>query len=372
MFAQSIGGGGGNGGLVLATNGVVGATSFTSTPLVTLGGAGGTGEHAGDVTVTNSGTILTRGNGSNGILAQSIGGGGGNAGIGIGLTNNLTSTAVAGVLSAAFGGRGGDGGQGGAVTVNHSGDITVLGDNSRAVVAESINGAVATVRWISTASRVCQGRRALPDFFPSGFESKPVFVFDGSGDGVKSTNAGKVTLNYTGTFGVAGDNGAGNSVRAVGGGGGTFDVNLRIRDAGTAAADRVSFQGTLGGKSGQDNTGGNIESSHAGELVTTGANTPGIFVQSVGGGGGRANVDATSDTGSLGASSFALGGTGGANESGGDVVHTELGSITTSGEAAHGAVIQSVGGGGGALSYRVQQSTADAASACRWRSMPLA
>ncbi len=90
--------------------------------------------------------------------------------------------------------------------------------------------------------------------------------------------------------------------------------------------------------------------------MTTGANTPGIFVQSVGGGGGRANVDVTSETGALGASSFALGGTGGSNESGGDVITPESGSITTTGEAAHGAVIQSVGGGGGALSYRVQQS----------------
>ncbi len=362
VFAQSIGGGGGNGGLVLATNAVVGATSFSSTPLVTLGGSGGTGEHAGDVTVTNSGTILTRGNGSNGILAQSIGGGGGNAGIGIGLTNNLATTAVAGVLSAAFGGSGGDGGQGGAVTVHHSGDITVLGNNSRAVVAESINGGGGHVALDFNGITSLPGGGALPDSFPSGVETKPVFVFNGGGDSVKSTNAGKVTLDYTGTFGVAGNNGAGNSVQAVGGGGGTFDVNLSIHDASTAAADRVSFEGALGGKNGQDNAGGDIESSHSGELATTGANTPGIFMQSVGGGGGRANVDVVSETGALGASTFALGGTNGANESGGNVTHTESGAITTTGTAAHGAVIQSVGGGGGALSYRVQQSTAAASA----------
>jgi hypothetical protein len=358
VFAQSIGGGGGNGGLVIATNGVLGATSFTSTPLVTLGGSGGTGEHAGDVTVTNSGTIFTRGNGSNGILAQSIGGGGGNAGIGVGLTNNLATTAVAGVLSAAFGGSGGDGGQGGAVTVHHSGDITVLGNNSRAVVAESINGGGGHVALDFNGITSLPGGGALPDSFGSGTQTKPVFVFNGGGNDVKSTNAGKVTLDYTGTFGVAGNNGAGNSVQAVGGGGGTFDVNLSIRDANTAAADRASFQGTLGGNGGQDNAGGEIDSSHAGDLVTTGANTPGIFMQSIGGGGGRANVDVTSDTGSLGASTFTLGGKNGANESGGDVTHSESGSISTSGAAAHGAVIQSVGGGGGALSYRLEPGAA--------------
>ncbi len=128
------------------------------------------------------------------------------------------------------------------MTVNHSGDITVLGNNSRAVVAESINGGGGHVALDFNGITSLPGGGALPDFIPSGVETKPVFVFDGGGDGVKSTNAGKVTLNYTGTFGVAGNNGAGNSVQAVGGGGGTFDVNLNIRDAATAAADRVSFQ----------------------------------------------------------------------------------------------------------------------------------
>ena len=86
IFAQSIGGGGGNGGLVLAGNAVV-RSSVEARPLITVGGAGGDGANGSAVTVNNHGEILTRGANAHGIVAQSIGGGGGNAGIGIGLVN---------------------------------------------------------------------------------------------------------------------------------------------------------------------------------------------------------------------------------------------------------------------------------------------
>ncbi len=66
IFAQSIGGGGGNGG--------------SSTGLVTIGGSGGGGGDADVVNVTNGGTLYPRANESYGIFAQSIGGGGGSGG----------------------------------------------------------------------------------------------------------------------------------------------------------------------------------------------------------------------------------------------------------------------------------------------------
>ncbi len=45
-----------------------------------MGGKGGTGQSAAEVTVTNNGLLVTGGDGAHGVLAQSIGAGGGNGG----------------------------------------------------------------------------------------------------------------------------------------------------------------------------------------------------------------------------------------------------------------------------------------------------
>ena len=356
VYAQSIGGGGGNGGLVLAANAVLAAGGTSGTPLIALGGAGGTGADAGDVVVDNSGDIVTRGAYSHGILAQSIGGGGGNAGIGIGLTTNATDTAIAGALSATFGGRGGHGGIGGHVTVNHSGDITVLGAHSQAVVAESINGGGGHVALDFTGVSTLPGGSTLPGE-PTGSPPAvdPIILFRGGGENQSNSNAGRVTLNYTGTFGVAGNNGAANAVQAVGGGGGTYDLSLALVDA-AGSADDVTIEGRLGGVDGTNNRGGDIESAHEGDLITEGDNTPGALVQSVGGGGGRANLDLSSGNDSIRAASITLGGENGDTEAGGDIEHTQTGSVSTLGDSAHGGVFQSVGGGGGSLTVRNETS----------------
>src|SRR5690606_22217518 len=144
ILAQSIGGGGGNGGMVLAANLLI--NSLASAPLVSIGGTGGDGGDGGVVVVDNSGDIVTRGAGSHGIVAQSIGGGGGNAQMGFSLTSELSTLIMSNTLSALVGGLGGGpGGTGGSVTVNHSGDITVLGDGSLGIKAESINGGGGTL-----------------------------------------------------------------------------------------------------------------------------------------------------------------------------------------------------------------------------------
>jgi hypothetical protein len=66
IYAQSIGGGGGDGG--------------NSGGLVAIGGAGSSTSDGGSVTVANNGTILTKGYRSHAIFAESISGGGGNGG----------------------------------------------------------------------------------------------------------------------------------------------------------------------------------------------------------------------------------------------------------------------------------------------------
>ena len=89
-------------------------------------GEGGGTADSGDVFVISSGSILTEGNGSHGIVAQSVAGHAGSAG---------DSNAIV-----VFGAGGGSAGDGGEVTVNNSGQITTEGMRSHAIFAESIGG----------------------------------------------------------------------------------------------------------------------------------------------------------------------------------------------------------------------------------------
>ncbi|RUV33728.1 hypothetical protein EOB77_37475, partial [Mesorhizobium sp. M7A.F.Ca.MR.228.00.0.0] len=69
IFAQSVGGSGGDGGLAGAGG------AFAA---VAVGGQGGAGGAGGQVEVKNTANITTKGALAHGILAQSVGGGGGN------------------------------------------------------------------------------------------------------------------------------------------------------------------------------------------------------------------------------------------------------------------------------------------------------
>ena len=99
-----------------------------------MGGDGGSSGDAGDVTVQHRGDIFTHGGGSDGILAQSISGGGGSGALNVTGAFLKDSSAV----SLAIGGRGGDGGNAGDVSVTHDGTIVTEGANSAAIRAQSI------------------------------------------------------------------------------------------------------------------------------------------------------------------------------------------------------------------------------------------
>ena len=372
VFAQSTGGGGGNGGLTLAVNAVIGSGAADKTPLVALGGAGGTGGNAGNVTVTNTGSIVTHGDRAHGIYAQTTGGGGGDAGIGIGLTSGAMSTRIAGALSATLGGlgvagvTGGEGGKAGSASVVQLGDIVVFGRNARAVVVENVNGGGGHVALDFSGIASFDPSELIPDLFKPSIASvqatrqaAPVIEFDAGGFDTRDSSAGRIALDYTGDFGVAGDDGVANSAQAVGGGGGTIDVNLGIVGNGTGGDQPFTLRSSLGGQKGMRNLGGEIASRQEGDVLTAGANTLGVMLQSIGGGGGRANVAVNAAAGTLGLAEFSLGGMLGSEESGAAVTHVQLGSVATSGEAAHGVLLQSVGGGGGLLTYRVAADATD-------------
>ena len=132
ILAQSIGGGGGNGGFS-GTGGVAlqGAGGGAS-----VGGFGAGGGDASAVSVTSYNNILTKGDKSNGILAQSIGGGGGNGGFSIGLGGGSEFTGSISVGGSSLGG----GGAADSVMVRNYGTIWTQGADSNGIEAQSVGG----------------------------------------------------------------------------------------------------------------------------------------------------------------------------------------------------------------------------------------
>ena len=101
IVAQSIAGGGGLGGTLLSGEG---STALSVQHTTTLG-AGAESGGGGQVTVVAGNNIQTTGNRAIGMIAQSIGGGGGIAGI---PTENMSSASFGGTVT--LGGAGGDNG----------------------------------------------------------------------------------------------------------------------------------------------------------------------------------------------------------------------------------------------------------------------
>ena len=115
---------------------------------VLIGGGGGSGQLAGRVDVFNHGLIQTTGAGSSGISANSIGGGGGDAGSVSSLVIlSAQSDGKTNAFELAIGGAGGSGGKGGAVNVVNaptgavdSGTILTTGSTAHGIFAQSLGG----------------------------------------------------------------------------------------------------------------------------------------------------------------------------------------------------------------------------------------
>jgi outer membrane autotransporter protein len=255
IFAQSIGGGGGAGGsgyhgLDWADLGVPEdlVPYFELLPIksegdlqIVAGGSGGSSGSGRDVVVKNEGRIVTRGDGSFGILAQSVGGGGGTAGIG----------AVGDEGTVGIGGGGGAAGDGGAVRIEMTGDIETSGKAAHAIFAQSVGGGG------GIAGNVDRGVES--------FGTNLAFGRDGgsSGDG------GTVTVTSTGSIITRGTAAYGIFAQSVGGGGGLAG------DIGPG----IGFAGSTGG----DGSAGEVTIAHTGSIATHGDSAHGIFAQSVGG-----------------------------------------------------------------------------------------
>jgi len=259
ILAQSVGGGGGVGG-----DSTIVDIEFTTLPTdyvdflgfmnvggkVFLGGNGGAGGYGSVVNVVNHGNINTEGNFANGILAQSIGGGGGVAGYVHNDIYRFTSPMSTMVLE----GNGGSGGSGGDVTVENSGNITTHGGFSHGILAQSIagGGGLGGISedggWSDLFGPLYNGVSAQNTGFGVGFA--------GSTGGWGSARAVNVT--HTGSITTLGDMSHGIFAQSA---------------AGTGSAGPVTV--TLGS-----------------EIIAEGVDSHGILAQSIGGGGnGNISID---------------------------------------------------------------------------------
>jgi uncharacterized protein YhjY with autotransporter beta-barrel domain len=329
VFAQSIGGGGGAGGGGDATASSSDA-KFSFSTSVAIGGQGGTGGDASTVSLTNSGAITTRGDGADAVFAQSVGGGGGAAGGG-------TATASGGNLSIAVGvgGQGGAGGHGNAATVANSGSIVTRGTDAIGLSVQSIGGGGgkagkggATAGGVTTLSNA----QALYDTLAGGlgFNQTVTKIADGV------LQIGQIGENIQATI---------DELRGI------FKQPQAGEDeSGTSVNINVSV--SVGGRGGAAGDGGAVSATNTGSIETLGAQSDGIYAQSVGGGGGSgggaSSTSAASDDTPV-QTAIGVGGRGGGGGNGGTVtvVNGAGGNIVTQGVAAFGIFAQSVGGGGG-------------------------
>lgn len=358
ILAQSIGGGGGNGG-----------QSFTSAKTQLIGvsvsiGHGGQGNSGGDgkdVDVSNAGSIVTGGRLASGIIAQSVGGGGGNGGMHLSGADQKSIVSVD--VTVANGGDGGAGGKAGEVTVENSGKVVTYGTQSRGIVAQSIGGGGGNGGSIVESTK-SSALYAVTATVSMGGKAKSA----GSGGpaSVSLTSGSSVT--------TYGDDAGALLVQSIGGGGGTGgsihtfsqdiaggDVKL---DPNKSPIGSLAVNATvgIGGSGSKGGDGGAATGTISGAMQTYGAASAGAVIQSIGGGGGAGgHVSANTVTqsydnpvplGTLANSAFTVGvSIGGSGGGGGDAgaatANLANATIETSGPRSHGVVVQAIGGGGG-------------------------
>jgi hypothetical protein len=370
ILVQSIGGGGGNGGAGDSSLTVPSAQQFNSlfspnnnyspnqgdtasaagknknatkanTFTLSLGASGGTGGHGGTVVLgfapgqsvsaanyTPNGKIQTSGALSHGILAQSIGGGGGNAAASPG---NASATA-----NLYLGASGGSGGNGGSVQV-FANDITTSGFSSHGIVAQSIGGGGGTgvASGLSGTVTTKLGTRSVD------LQGTKTTGSSGSGSSVSVYSFGTIVTgktlpgaNPTDSFGIL--------AQSIGGGGG-MAAAAKVFDSFPSTGVSLGSEGLTG-----DAQGGTVKVVHYGSITTYAARGIGIVAQSIGGGGGILSAgDYSLAPVTFGSSPTS---NAGINTNGGDVYVSLVGNASISGALYAGEIgilAQSIGGGGG-------------------------
>ena len=333
LLAQSVGGGGGTGGFSVSA--AVGGGKTAGGASLALGGSGGDGGDGKTVTVSSHGTILTEGDRAIGVLAQSLGGGGGAGGWSGGLSVGAGSTA--GAASVTVGGTGGKGGDGWIVDVDSASDIKTGGDAAHALFAQSVGGGGGA------------GGFSISGAVAVGSNNSLALNASVGGNGGVGGAANDVDVTSSGTAWTTGDGAHGVFAQSVGGGGGDGGWAGRLTGA-IAASKSISLGVSLGGQGGSGGASGDVDVDIIGQILTEGDASHGVLAQSVGGGGGTGGFTVAANFGANKSVNIGLnmgGGGGGAGEAG-DVRVTTTNTINTKGDGSIGVFAQSVGGGGGA------------------------
>ncbi|GAB5471149.1 MAG: hypothetical protein Kilf2KO_41790 [Rhodospirillales bacterium] len=363
VVAQSIGGGGGSGGIGIAGDVEGSDDSETNQLNIGVGGTSGSGGAGGAVRVTMTADISTGADGDSlvsttgamdGIFAQSIAGGGGDASAGIAgdVTNSSDSKAITLGISL----TGGKSHSGGSVVVTSAGStIDVSGEGSRGIVAQSIGGAggeggvgiEGSIESADSASDTTQLDLGIGGNGAGG----------GAGGKVTVTNAAAITTNVSDLGGFTGNHGI--LAQSLGGGGGNGGIG--ISGDVTNPEESKALTVGIGGSSDSGGDGGGIvvTNSATGTIAVSGSGSYGIFAQSLGGGGGTGgiaidgDVEGEDDASAVTQLAFGLGGSSGSGGDGGQVFVSNSASISSvfdvdgEGSQMHGVFAQSIGGGGG-------------------------
>ncbi|WP_158969611.1 autotransporter outer membrane beta-barrel domain-containing protein [Chachezhania sediminis] len=383
LLVQSVGGGGGMGGSSSARAIAVAVPdfegqSFAFTATASVGGSGGAAGAGYDAKATLNGTsmVATGGDGSHGIVVQSIAHGGGTGGDASAMGGTIGDMdTVSATVNAAIGNSGGAGGTSRDVTVeiNDTARVATMGDHANAIVAQSISGGGGDGGMGSTSHNQIGG----------GFNLTAGLGLGGTGGSGGTTGAVAVYTEGSTTLTTTGSGSRGIVAQAIGGGGGTGQggtVGLTASDStagggddgedladdpddsGDDDDDGLSAKVTVGVGStpGAGSVGGNVTVGADGDIITSGDDADGILAQSIGGSGGLAGSvgnDAGDHDSSFGGDdedtgyelTATIGGAGGQGSNGATVNLSFTGStITTRGDYADGIIGQSIGGGGGA------------------------
>lgn len=344
LVAQSIAGGGGE---VAVT--ISGETPSDVSMTTSLGGTASTEENPELVFVLNDSEIETQGAASMGIVAQSIGAGGG-------LSNwAWTVDDVSGADITASVGADGMSGDGSSVIVQNTGIIETSGDSGTAIFAQSIGGGGGAV--------ALGNGELLSDATVGGLGSG-----GGSGGAVEITQDGTISTTGAGAMGIF--------AQSVGGGGGVVGNPEMLFGAefSTSSFGLGKFEQESAGGGGDA---GDITIEATGKITTTGEQAHGIFAQSVGGSGGIYGLDDGSaiasnvgdegnggeininvDSGLTVSGDYAVGifaqSLGGDESDGGDITIGLDANLTASGTGARGIFAHSDGGnGGGAIDITI-------------------
>ncbi len=298
----------------------------------TTGGNGGTGGDAGTVMITINEAVTTGGDQAHGIFAQSVGGGGGASGTT--LAGSVVSFTTLGMTS---GGSGEAGGDASAVSVTSFGDVSTGGLASYGIYAQSTGGGGGSAGWTSNID---------------GITTTNLTLTTGGNGGVGGT-ASDVTVSTATdtTISTTKDGSTAILAQSVGGGGG--NTYATVTGSVSSTADLAIAVGGDGGAAGNP---GDVTVTNDADIITQGKSSYGILAQSKANSGGNASFTVDASLLSAGSLSANISGSGGTGGDGGIVKVTNNGTISTGADSAVGILAQSNGSGGGSASGTISVS----------------